>query len=279
MKTMGRQKLNGTRGEKRRIASRRRSQRGYALISLLAGMTISLIILAAAAPSIKHETQRELEEEMFWRGQQVANAIVAYRQAHGGQFPTKLDDLADNFTINGKPMRFLRPSALRDPMTKKGEWKAVHPGDPLIAELALAVTATAKQPLNPGSLLAQLAATQSNTIVKGLNDGQKEGSSFFNNTVLNTETGPIVGVVSRSPERTIRNYFGIETYDHCLFIQGIPVPGLLVIYPAASGGAQPRATPGPDGKCPPGVVCIDPNCTPDMQRSTGCVPFGGRRSN
>jgi type II secretory pathway pseudopilin PulG len=258
----------------RSVSAARRSGRGYALVSLVVAMTITLIFLAAAAPAIKHESQREREEEMFWRGQQIADAIDKYRQLHNNQLPVKLDDLANTYEINGKRIRFLRPSALRDPMTRSGEWRPVFPGDPLIGELAFAYTATTKQPPPPGTLFAILAAVQGGTIVggglstsPGAGTGPGAASSFFSNPGLSTsgsdsDSGPIVGVVSRSTERLIRNYYGIETYDHSLFISGARVPGQTIFYAVGGGGnSQDSVAPGPDNKCPPFYQrCRDGRC-------------------
>ena len=250
-------------------------ERGYALLSLLAAMTISLVVLAGALPSLKHEMQREREEEMYWRGQQVATALVRYQQAHGGQFPSRLEDLANDYVVNGKKIHFVRPSALRDPMTAKGDWRPVRIGDPLIGELALAVMTTTKQPLPPGSWLAQLAATQSGAVAKDATDDKgKPTSAFtFSSPGFNSESGPIVGVVSRSKQPTIRNYYGMETYDRCLIIQGVQMPGQFAPPMAVGGGGRPTATPDPVTKrCPPGQICEDPNCTLDMQRRGVCRP-------
>src|SRR5215813_10511993 len=56
-----------------------RAERGYALIGLMAVMMFALILTTATAPTLKQEMQREKEEEMLWRGQQVALAIRNYR--------------------------------------------------------------------------------------------------------------------------------------------------------------------------------------------------------
>ena len=264
---------------RKHVLSRHRFERGYVMVTLLAGMTIALVVMAAAVPSIKHQVQREHEEEMFFRGAQIAQAIVKYRATHSNQFPTKLEDLTELFQVGGKRMRYLRSSALRDPMTPKGEWKAVRAGDPLILELYNAYLLTVKQPPPPNSLLSQLAGARGGTIVGGglQTAGESLLSAAMQSNKLNNDTGPIVGVVSQSKDPVIRNYYGIETYDHSAFIDGTRMPGLLVNYPIGGGvgGTRPNATatPGPDGKCPPAVLCIDPNCPPDMQRAGKCVPF------
>jgi hypothetical protein len=43
-------------------------------------MMFGLILTTAAAPTLQREMQREKEEEMLWRGQQIVVAIRNYRQ-------------------------------------------------------------------------------------------------------------------------------------------------------------------------------------------------------
>jgi len=247
-------------------ASQRPSERGYTLLALIVGMTISLIFMAAAMPSIKHQAQREREEEMFWRGQQVAIAIQRYHQMLGNntQWPTELDKLADNFVINGKKVRFLRTSALRDPMTAKGDWQPIRMGDPLVGEFALAYMTYTKAQLPPGSILAEAFArsasmlklsqdNQGNASSSPGSSGSSDSSSSFK---INSEFGPIVGVVSKSKEHLIRTYYDVATYDQALFIQGVRLPGQYM--PFGGGAIIPRglATPNPStGICPAGQVC------------------------
>src|SRR4030095_12107782 len=123
----------------------KRSEGGHGVIYLMAVIMFALILTTAAAPAQRREAQRENEEEMSWRGQQVVVAIKRYRVFRGGMFPTDLNELTKVTDVNGKRMRFLRPSALCDPMapcTGKRHWRLVHPGDPLPKELLDAIVAS-----------------------------------------------------------------------------------------------------------------------------------------
>src|SRR5262249_9967437 len=114
------------------------NERGYALVGIMTVMMFALILTTAAAPKLKLEAQREKEEEMLWRGQQVSTALRNYQRVRGS-FPTDLMDLIKGIDVGTKKMRFLRPSALCDPMMPctPGEtnWRSVHPGDPLVKDL------------------------------------------------------------------------------------------------------------------------------------------------
>lgn len=107
--------------------SRRRDQRGYIMVMLLAFITAMGMMLTVAMPGVKAEVQREQEEELIFRGESIARAIAAYK-TRTGTYPLKLDDLTK-----------IRPRLLRklylDPMTnrenKEGQWEtitAVQPG-------------------------------------------------------------------------------------------------------------------------------------------------------
>ena len=88
--------------------------------------------MSAAVPSIEHEAQRELEEEMFFRGQQVGFALSSYRAVRG-RLPGKLEELVEKVETPKGEMRFLRPTALCDPLMPceegKSNWKPARPGD------------------------------------------------------------------------------------------------------------------------------------------------------
>lgn len=113
----------------------RQEQGGYALVGIMAVMMFGLILTMAAAPKVRYEAQREKEEEMLWRGQQIARGLAGYNQARGS-YPKELKDLTKSVDMGARKLRFLRPSALCDPMTpcNPGEtnWRLVYPGDPIV---------------------------------------------------------------------------------------------------------------------------------------------------
>ena len=246
------------------------------MIGLMAVMMFALILTMAAGPTLRQEMQREKEEEMLWRGQQVAVGIKRYRSLKAGMFPTDLDDLVKPVEVNGKRIRLMRPSALCDPMTPcvdgESNWRPVYPGDPLPKELLDAIVSSQEKsqtPINPqgiqelarfaqmGSvnLPGQPADTQLDGVIGPTEDQGKGSGSGFGDQNL-----PIIGVVSRKSDKMFRTYFGIEEYDHALFFQDIPVlaggfsnPFVLGATIAPVGGAR-------DPNCPQGGVLIGGRC-------------------
>ncbi len=275
-------------------------QSGYALLSLLVAMTIGLVLLAsmAAKPSAQFVGQRENEEEAFYRAQQVSYAIERYARIKGGgnvnqqTLPTKLDDLLGKFVIttaNGISEQYIiRNSALIDPLTGV-EWKPVRLGDPKIKEFARtylrviaeqsALALASGAATNPGIAGAQpqgmpplldmairAAGVNLNTTDdKEEEDGKPVTASGFS-LDLDSDSRPIIGVMSSLKKPMIRNYYTIESYDKAIFINGVQVPGLNNVMPLGGGmggqGGMPGVAPGqgePDGKAP--TMTLSP-CVP-----------------
>lgn len=279
--------------------NKRTQESGYALLSLLVAMTIGLVVLASnlSKPTAQFVTQRDNEEEMFFRAQNVTEAIVKYAALKGGQlspqaFPTKLEDLLQSFNVQGRELHIVRRASLVDPLTGR-EWRAVRLGDPLIGEFyraaKKAVDEQIAQALMAGggagqqaALLQQQlqfltwAAINSGVTITNLNPNQGSEESAVSSVAsgfsLDGDNRPIVGIVSTFKKPLIRNYFGVKATDKALLISGVQTPlvnyGMGIPSGVVGGGSN---TPGaatdpiPDtapkifpGRCPPGST--DPTC-------------------
>jgi type II secretory pathway pseudopilin PulG len=93
--------------------------RGYALLILMMIVTVLLVSLTAALPSIYHEGQREREEELIFRGNEYRRAIGLFRRRFN-RFPSSVNEL-----LHTNGMRFLR-RAYPDPMSRDGKWRFIH---------------------------------------------------------------------------------------------------------------------------------------------------------
>src|SRR3954464_5158386 len=89
------------------IVARVRKQDGYAMAALLVMVAVMAILMSAAMPVWRRETQREKEEELVFRGQQYVRAIRLY-QAKIRTFPPSIDILVQG--------RYLRKK-YKDPIT------------------------------------------------------------------------------------------------------------------------------------------------------------------
>ena len=91
------------------------SDRAFALLIVMMLAAVLLISLTAALPSVYTQGQREKEEELIFRGNQYARAIVLFRRQFK-RYPTSVKEL-----LKTSGFRFLRHE-YPDPMTKKGKW-------------------------------------------------------------------------------------------------------------------------------------------------------------
>ncbi|HEX8708458.1 MAG TPA: type II secretion system protein [Pyrinomonadaceae bacterium] len=198
-----------------RSLSRRQGEEGYTLIALLALMTIMAVLMTAAAPSIRQQAQRSREAEAIWRGEQIAEAIRLFAQAHQGNLPTSMDQLLEGNPVGTKKVQILRPSAARDPLSTSGEWKPVRPNDAALVRFQVAVTVYAggKTPPTRDPALqryqVQLGGAALDTGLKDRAAGGEDDSANM--------SGPFIGVTSRSRRNSIITYYGIERHDQWVF--------------------------------------------------------------
>lgn len=208
--------------------TRRRSEGGYTLVALLAMMSVVALFAMAVAPSARQQTQRELEKEAIFRGEQVADAIRAYykyraatNRGQGDQaLPTSMDQLLEGIPIPGgsKNRQILRPSAARDPLTIEGEWRFILPRTDALIDFQQAVLFYAGNvpPVTQDPQMAQLQqfAVPRITSVSnlGLTSPQRTSTS-----IADDATGPFVGVASRSRRDSVLTYYGIERHEQWIF--------------------------------------------------------------
>ncbi|MCI0387150.1 MAG: hypothetical protein MOB07_00030 [Acidobacteria bacterium] len=275
------------RNTNKRTDTGKRNERGYGLICLMTMILFALILTTAAAPRQSQETQRENEEEMLWRGQQVALAIKRYRMFKGGIFPTDLNELTKVTEVNGKRIRFLRPSALCDPMMPcagESNWRLVHPGDPLAKELLDAVVASQEKSqitINPQGIqeLARFAQMVLTTLPRQPAGARLDGKisptvdpKAGSGSGLGDKKAPIIGVVSRKRGKMLRSYYGIDEYDHAFFFPDIPVLASDFNNPYGIGGGLIGigTSAGKDPQCPQGGVLVDGKCYGAVLRGQLC---------
>jgi len=194
---------------------RRDKEEGYALIALLAVMSIMALLMLSAVPSVRHETQRSLEEEAIWRGEQVAEAIRLFTRG-ARRLPTSMDELLEGYPSGTKRIQVLRPSAARDPLSSTGEWRLIKKTDPAFIEFQRAVLAYAGRPVNTTDAGFVGVAGPLAQITNVLDVGESESAPGGEDTSSNS-SGQFVGVASRSRRDSIITYYGIERHDKWIF--------------------------------------------------------------
>ena len=137
-----------------------RGDRGWALLGLILALAVMGIMLASVAPNIQTQVKRDKEEEMIYRGQQMAEAITRYyNQGLVGYirleapppygYLTDLRRLRNGITRGVTQVKLVRPSAMIDPMVND-EWEPVRMRDPRLAN-ALQAYVAYMNTINPQS--------------------------------------------------------------------------------------------------------------------------------
>ena len=249
---------------------------GYILLIVMMMATLLLISLAAAAPSIYVEGQREKEKELIFRGEQYARAIILFHQQFK-RYPTSVKEL-----LHTNNLSFLR-RAYPDPMTRSGKWRFIHatangvvldskilkpPGKQNNSPLGGNSSASGPQGATAAPATSQ-PATQNGSQSGGFKMGsfslpgieqnsgrdrqQSNGSSFFSNDGI--KGAFIVGVASTSHHQSIGVFDKRTEYDEWEFL-GIPgapgAPNIMGPGAVPGVGAQP-------GQSPNGRPSLNPN--------------------
>ncbi|HEX8723427.1 MAG TPA: hypothetical protein VF736_22605 [Pyrinomonadaceae bacterium] len=198
-------------------------ERGYALVALLALMTVVMIMMMSAAPSIRQQVRRDLELEAIARGEEVAEAIRMYRRIHPTQqWPNSMDELLEGVAPPGrtKKVRVLRASAARDPLSTSGEWRTVKVNDPAFIRFVKDLTEfnEGRPPAaNPrgDTALNGVNLPSVTSLVTGLG-GSRDDDDDGEDTSLSS-SGAFVGVASRSKRESIVTYYGIDHHNRWVF--------------------------------------------------------------
>ncbi len=199
-----------------RLPRHRPAEAGYAMAALVASVTIMLIVMAAAVPSWKYVMKNDREEELLFRGNQIAEAIERYQKKRGNLLPTSIDLLVKE--------KFLR-KAYKDPMTKDGRWRLVRPGEPVTGAGAPIPGSGSRG--GPASV-----PTPAPTPTPSSSFGRDAGAGI----------GPFAGVVSRSTEKSLRLFNNQDQYDRWKFVAG--QPRIVGKPPQVKTGLAPGARPG-----------------------------------
>jgi type II secretory pathway pseudopilin PulG len=198
-------------------ARRAGGERGYALVAMLALMTVVMLSMMAAAPSLRQQARRERELEAIARGEEVAEAIRNYiHLAH--KPPTSMDELLEGAPVGTKKIQVLRQSAAHDPLSKSGEWKTIKVNDPALVTFIKDLTtytngrppnATTDRDPTMTSLAGQFPRVTGVLDAETTISGGEDDSSNSN--------GPFIGVASRSQRESIITYYGVEHHDGWVF--------------------------------------------------------------
>lgn len=197
-------------------------EQGYALVALLAVMTVIAIFAAAAAPSIRQQAQREREREAIFRGEQIAEAIRVYHsyQTRLGKppgesaLPTSMDQLLEGVPRGTKKLQVLRPSAAFDPLSNSGEWRLIRPGGSEMSDFVREIMLYSEN-IRPTTTDQQLKVREQFMAPISFSGGT--GLSGSDAVRDDNYSGPFIGAASRSNNNSVIYYYGIARHDGWIF--------------------------------------------------------------
>lgn len=194
------------------------AEAGFSLVALVAGATIMLMMMGVAVPSWKYVMKDAREEELLFRGIQIAEAIERFQKKNGNAPPPSLEVL-----VKG---RYLR-KPYKEPMAKNGKWRFIRPGEALAP--GLPVPGAPGIPPAPGAPPAPPGPPS----VGGPGATDAPGMTL----------GGFIGVTSFSKEKSLRIFNGRTRYSEWFFVAG--QPRVIGKQPTPIPGAAPGGAPRP----------------------------------
>src|SRR5579872_3373334 len=164
-------------------------QHGYAMAALLVTVSIMAVLLTAAMPVWKQAAQREKEEELIFRGQQYARAIGLFGRKYANANPPTLDVLIEQHFLRRK---------YKDPITQD-DFRPILLGQ--------TVPGLTPQPTTSGR-----GGAAQPPVGQGRGTTQP-GQPLAGTPATAGATGGVIGVVSKSPDRSIKIYNGRTHYN------------------------------------------------------------------
>jgi type II secretory pathway pseudopilin PulG len=199
---------------------RRPSEAGMSLVALFAAMSIMFIMMGAAVPAWRYVMKDAREEELLFRGAQIADAIQRYQEKNKTP-PPNLEIMVQQ--------RVLR-KAYKDPFAKDGKWRFIRQGEALLP------------PGVPGAPGPGGPATPSTTLASQPQTTTRDGQPQIGGAAF-------IGVASFSKEKSLRIMNGRTRYNEWLFIAGQPrlMGRQLGVPPVPGASPSPKGPAGPAG--------------------------------
>ena len=204
------------------------------MVALLVAMSIMAIMMSAALPAWHTLAQREKEAELVFRGEQYARAIGLWQQKFANQPAPSIDVLVEQ--------RLLRKK-YKDPITND-EFQILGAGAGLPGQTQPGTTPPTSSSgfqLTGGRSSAAPAGRGASPAAPAGRGASPTGGFQLGGPNV---PGGIVGVTSKSEEKSLRLYNGRDTYNQWVFMP--------VARGRAGAGARGGA-PGPEGRGGRGV--------------------------
>ena len=213
--------------------SRFSDESGYLMVALLVAMTVMAIMMTAAMPAWHTLARREKEAELVFRGEQYARALMLYQRRFANQPAPSVDAL-----VTG---RYLRKK-YKDPITND-DFQLLGGGATMPGQTSGQVPAQRAQ---SAIQEAQAALKQAQALRQAASQGGRGGVPIGGGVVSG-----IVGVTSKSEEKSLRLYNGRDTYNQWIFMPVAQAARAGGVGPGGAGRGVPDGGRG-RGVQPPG---------------------------
>jgi len=219
------------------------------MAALLVGMSIMAVMMTVAMPVWKHNIQREKEEELVFRGKQYVKAIELFGRKYANAQPPNVDVLIEQHFLRKKykdPVTNDDFDLLRANQAQPGSGQSGAPGSgPTGAPGRGGPTGS---PAPSAGATSPMGATAPASAQRGASPIGSPGAN---------PVGGIIGVASKSKDKSIRLYNGRSHYNEWAFVYqpqqqtpgGGPGAGAPGGIPGQRGGPPGRGGQGPfDGQ-------------------------------
>jgi type II secretory pathway pseudopilin PulG len=179
---------------------------GFMMVAILIGMGVAAIMMTAMLPKWRQQVQRQREEELIFRGEQYARAIVLYYVKNRGAYPPSIDVLVSDHYLRKK---------WKDPVTND-DFALVGSGIINLPGAGQSTPVGGQTPTPAGSSTGRGGAS-----ALGGGNSQQPG---------------ITGVRSKSTETSIKIYQQQQEYDLWQFDARLIAPKMGINMNAAQQG-------------------------------------------
>ena len=186
----------------RRLSGELQGEQGYLMVALLVALSVMAIMMGAAMPAWHTLAQREKEAELVFRGEQYARAIGLWQRRFANAAPPSIDVLVEQ--------RFLRKK-YKDPITND-DFQLLGAGAALPGQTQSPLTGRHSRGRRSRRQAQQGQSAQPAAAGGGPSPLQRAAA-----TLAGIVAG-IVGVTSKSPEKSLRLYNSRDTYNQWIFM-------------------------------------------------------------
>lgn len=183
----------------------RNGEKGATFITLLVMLFVLAVFLLWAVQPASTIMQREKEEELIFRGEQICEAIREYQKDHNGAFPNYLKDLTKR---GPKNVPYLR-KVYKNPFDPEGKWYFLTPGSTTIR-----ISESGKKEILPSGGMVQQSFEPHSQQSSQSQDPNIKVLPFN----INGEEGQmILGVYAKYHKKAFKKYLGTDDINEWFF--------------------------------------------------------------